>query len=237
MFINISRVVFHIAVIIVTIGALSCQSEQTIRSSSDKDKVTKIVNITEINQQSTTDKFTAFPGVGIGNAIVNIPVEEEIRRLGKPISDTNFNPDSGTCSDRLIQWYIKSVDSQEEGYLLKGFAKDNIILQLSVESSSNIKTVENVGIGNTPEEVEQKYKSLDSFVDLSHTLPNQETYLTYWVDDVQGIAFEFYFDKKKRKRLVSGLYLFIPNSKFHPFLCSTPNEFWKSLEKFKVEYP
>jgi hypothetical protein len=87
-----------------------------------------------------------------------------------------------------------------------------------------------------PESVRSKYRNLETYVLLgSGSKVNGGRDLVYWVDGQNGIAFEFYYNSKARKRRVSKIIVFEPHSDFQPEGCLSPPQQLRKLPSFALE--
>ena len=51
--------------------------------------------------------------------------------------------------------------------------------------------------------------------------------LIYWVDEKAGVAFEFYWNRRKKYRLVGGIDVFVPGTDYRPDGCISPPQQWR----------
>jgi hypothetical protein len=118
-------------------------------------------------------------------------------------------------------------------YLLRGG-----IAQIEV-AAPRYHTVDGITEGSSPEEVRRHYPGLKAYAVLNSAVDfvgGRD--LIFWVDRESGIAFEFQYDRKARKRFVKSVSVFMPGTDFLPHgRCVELPQEWHELERFSLEPP
>jgi len=153
----------------------------------------------------------------------------------KPNVDFEYNYDKNCCECEYSDYHWLPPDYKTNGLFF--YLKQERIYQISVQSDL-FPTVEGIKQESTPQEVRRNYPNANkAFVYLnSGGKENGGRNLVYWVANDSGIAFEFYYHPKKRRRFVNAVIVFEPKSEFQPDGCtaSETREF-AEIEPFTVE--
>jgi hypothetical protein len=144
-------------------------------------------------------------------------------------------PDYG-CGYEYSEVHWIPPDYQGNGLFI--YLKKNLIFEIMVQSK-RFPTKEGITQYSSPKQVKLAYPNLvKAFVLLgSASTINGPRDLVYWVDPKSGIAFEFYYDGKQQKRLVSSVIIFTPNTNFQPEGCVGPPRKLKEVAPYTLEPP
>ena len=172
------------------------------------------------------------PGQSVGLLRLGDSHEHAVELLGKTEEDYNFENNKSACARSEMHWADVELDSN--GVFL--YLKDSRIYQI-VAATPRYATREGIKSGDTPGLVRRYYPSIQAFALLgsgSQVVGGRD--VIYWVDQQQGIAFEFYYDSKTRKRYLEGIVVFDPEVSFLPEGCISPPQKWVKLKPFSLEH-
>ncbi len=130
-----------------------------------------------------------------------------------------------TCDQRAeVHWLDQNAFSGVFIYL-----RDDMVIQIE-SGTPNFHTSDGITVDSDPNEIRSHHKGLRYFL-LEHSdsdlVGGRD--LIYWVDAGQGIAFETYYNRKKRRRKISLISVFRPNTEFRPSTCVEPPQKWVEL--------
>jgi hypothetical protein len=160
------------------------------------------------------------PGVGVLVAVGSI---REALEEGRPPATTREYTDSfPDCAPRTeITWPETGGNGNVSAFLRNG-----VVFQ--VESATRrYSTIEGITVNSSPSQVKRHYKALEAYVlDPSGGQESDFHDLNYWVSRKEGIAFEFAYSPKNRRRFVSKVIVFAPGTEFFPEGCIPPTQRW-----------
>lgn len=142
----------------------------------------------------------------------------------QPRLDQDFPGNS--CWDRSYHW----VDVKADATGVYAYFKEVHIFQMSVQTpryhlSSGVK------VGATKRQVLEAYPN-GRWYTLLHNggadVGGRD--LDYWVDRDSGIAFSFYWSRRKAKRLVLGIDIFQKGTEYLPDGCISPPQQWQQMK-------
>ncbi len=156
----------------------------------------------------------------------------------KPNYDEEYTYDKKCCGCSFTFSEIHWLPPKFENNGLFIYFREGRVFQIMVETD-RFPTAEKIKPDSAPREVRQHYPNLNkAFVLLgsgADVVGGRE--LIYWVAIDSGIAFEFYYNRRKNQRLVKSVIVFEPNSEFQPNGCvSNPQEL-KEIEPYSLEAP
>lgn len=192
-----------------------------------------------------TDYVVPRPGVIVaGNSVGDLRLGDardrisEIFRL-KPNIDGEVFLISGplACHRTEIHWLDMEKKNQElvvhNGVWI--YVKDDRVFQIESETP-RFRSPEGLTEQSLPEQVRHSYKNLEAFALInSSNKINGPRDLVYWVNTEKGIAFEFYYNQVRRRRLVAKIAVFTPETTFQPQGCVDEPQVWKKLELYSLE--
>jgi hypothetical protein len=115
------------------------------------------------------------------------------------------------------------------------YAKEDRVAQIE-SMTPRFRTPEGITEQSRPEQVRHSYKNLQAFgLVNSGSKINGYRDLVYWVAKEKGIAFEFYYDNVRHRRLVSKIAIFAPDTQFQPEGCVDEPQSWKELVPYSLE--
>ncbi len=129
------------------------------------------------------------------------------------------------CPERSYHWL--DIDRNATG--VYGLFKDGKIYQISVHTP-RFGLSNGVHIDSTVDQVKQAYPAGQQYMltgSGSAVVGGKD--LLYWVDQVDGIAFELYWNKKSSRRLVSSIDIFKAGTEYRPEGCISPPQSWKRV--------
>jgi hypothetical protein len=164
--------------------------------------------------------------------------ERVLELFPKKSGDEEYTYDKNCCGCSFTFSEIHWLPPKFENNGLFIYLREGRVFQIMVETD-RFSTSEKVKPDSTPKEVRQHYPNLKkAFVLLgsgADVVGGRE--LIYWADSIAGIAFEFYYNRRKNQRLVKSVIVFEPNSEFQPNGCvSIPQEL-KEIEPYSLEAP
>lgn len=154
----------------------------------------------------------------------------------KPNYDEEYTYDENCCG---CNYAFSEIHWLPPGFKANGlfiYLREGRVFQIRVEID-RFPTAEKIKQDSTPKEVRQHYPNLKKAYVLlgsgAQIVGGRE--LVYWVDSESGIAFEFYYNRRKNQRLVKSVIIFEPRSEFQPDGCvSVPQEL-KEIKPYSLE--
>jgi hypothetical protein len=149
--------------------------------------------------------------------------------------ETNFTKDESDCGYDYTEIIWHPLDFKGELFI---YLKKDAVFEVMVQTK-HFPTAEGITQYSSPKQVRQHYPNLKKAYVLlgSASKVNGPRNLVYWVDGESGIAFEFYYDSRKRQRLVSSVIIFQPNTEFHPYGCTGAPQELKEIGPYTLEPP
>jgi hypothetical protein len=181
-----------------------------------------------VDQKPESDAALIKPGRSVGVLHLGDTRDKLIKVLGEKLEEYTYD-DPVKYSE--MHWY----DAEADRNGIFAYLKDGRVFQIESDTP-RYRTAEGVTSDATPESVHSKYPDLQAYILLgSGSKVNGGRDLVYWVDRQRGIAFEFYYNSKAKKRRVSKTIVFEPGSEFQPEgHVSSPQELRK-LKAFALE--
>jgi hypothetical protein len=168
-----------------------------------------------LSNGSPDERALIVPGQKVGSLQLGNTGDQSLKLLGPKKEEYNYdNP----CKYSEMHWYDMELDTN--GIFV--YLKDGKIFQLEA-ATPRYRTAEGITEESSPDVVRRRFPQLRSYVLLnsgSDIVGGRD--LIYWVDRADGIAFEFYYNRKAKKRRVSKVIIFNPNSEFQPEGCVSP---------------
>lgn len=137
------------------------------------------------------------------------------------------------CPITEIHWLDRELDA--DGVFV--YLENGRVFQIEA-ATPRYRTAEGITIHSSPTKVQWHYAHLRAYVlrnSGADIVGGRD--LIYWVERQQGIAFELYYDRAARKRLVHEVIVFQPGTEFQPDGCLRPPQEWLELEPFSLEPP
>ncbi len=148
----------------------------------------------------------------------------------KPSIDSEY--DYFSCGLRKeIHW----LDLEKKASGLFVYLREGKVFQIE-SGTPRFRTPEGITLGGYPSKVRRHYPDLRTFVlrySGGDVVGGRD--LIYWVDQSRGIAFEFYFDRRAKKRLVLKVIVFDPITDFAPAGCVVEPQEWAELPPYSLE--
>jgi len=187
-----------------------------------------IISPTPETQLQNHGRNEIIHGVGGAKLRIGDTRSRTLETLGDPSEEYDLG--GQRCDYVEMHW----IDIKHGGDGIYAFFREGKVNQLRF-SSSLYRTPEGIGLYSSPVEVRNVYKKRKRLHELQEYILensaqqyNGSEDLIFWVDQNQGIAFEFYFDRNQRKRLLWSIEIFEPNTPFLPDTCVLyPKKFTK----------
>ena len=168
----------------------------------------------------------AIPGHSVGDVRLGSDLKQFSSVFPKhPNIDEHYSKD--WCGNEAYHWV--DLDSGSGGVF--AYLTGQRIVQLSIQTGRYSLT-NGLSVGSTEQRVKhyypnaRKYQLLGSGGDI-----NGGRDLRYVVDKSSGVAFELYWDHRRKGRFVSAIDIFYPNAEFRPEDCVAPPRQWKVLPR------
>jgi len=136
-------------------------------------------------------------------------------------------PDSQCGAGRIYHW----VDIDHDATGIYAYFKNGNIYQLSVHTP-RLALANGIKVEASEERAKSTYPKGRGYVLLhsgSATVGGRD--LVYWVDKDTGVAFELYWNRHKKQRLISGIDIFPKGSDYRPESCISPPQQWQERER------
>jgi hypothetical protein len=180
------------------------------------------------------------------NAWGHVPPPEGLIRPGEGVSGVNLGshfsnfeavfprharldedmPDTQCGAGRVYHWL--DIDKRANG--IYAYLKDDQIYQLSIQTP-RFSLPNGLKVDAPENRVKTTYPHGRAYVLLgSHMEALGGRDLIYWVDQKEGLAFELYWNKTKKKRLVRAIDIFRKGADYRPEGCISPPQQWRELE-------
>ncbi len=138
--------------------------------------------------------------------------------------DAQNNLQNG-CPERSYHWL--DLDRNANG--VYALFKSGRIYQMSIHTP-RFALSDGIHVNSTTEEVKRAYPTGHKYVLVgsgSAVVGGKD--LLYWVDKAHGVAFELYWNARRRERLVSSIDIFARGSEYLPGGCISTPQLWKSV--------
>jgi hypothetical protein len=152
----------------------------------------------------------------------------------KPNIDLEYNYDQKCCGCDFSDYHWLPPDFKSNGLFF--YLKQGRIYQISVQSDL-FATSKGVKLESTPETVRRQYPDANRayvYLNSSSKFTGWRN-IVYWVDGISGVAFEFYYDRKERRRYVGAIIVFDPESEFQPDGCTSSLREFTELAPYTIE--
>lgn len=193
-------------------------SIQTIEATSPIPGVAVISPTPEIEVQNR-DSNEIIAGKGGAKIRIGDTRSQILEILGDPSEE--YDLAGRQCDYVEMHW----IDIKYGGDGIYAFLKDGKVSQLKF-SSSLYETSDGLGFESTPADVRKAYKKNKRLHELEEYIlensgqeHNGGEDLIFWVDQGQGIAFQFNFYRKQKKRRSWSIEVFEPDIPFLPETC------------------
>jgi hypothetical protein len=134
---------------------------------------------------------------------------------------------------KMVEWFDKAL--VQAGLFI--YLRNDKVFQIESETT-RFRTADGVTEQSFPEDVKRQYPDLEAYELLKSA--NELTggkNLIYWVDRNKGIAFSFYYNTRRQRRLVARVIVFEPDTDFEPHGCVTKPQSLKVLRPYSLEPP
>ena len=183
-----------------------------------------------VSQKMTTDDRLIIAGSNVGMLKLGYTREALLNILGNEREEYNH---TDPCKYTEMHWY--DVKADRNGIFV--YLRNGRVYQIESDTP-RFRTAEGITSDARPEDVRTHFPQLQAYVLVnsgSDVVGGRD--LIYWVDQQSGIAFEFYYNRKERKRRVSKIIVFDPRSDFQQSGCVSPPQTLLKLEPFSLEAP
>ena len=201
-------------------------------------------NLRQSKLKAKTRTVLIIAGKNVGDLHLGDSRARAIELFGR--LDTEYDYDIKTklnCSKRkeLRFWELRDKTSPlhfDYGNGAWVYLKNDKVVQIKVQSQE-IKTSEGLTLFSQPNKVRRFYPNIKTFVELnSGANVDGGRNLIFWIDEQQGIAFEFQYMANYKARRVAYIYVFEPNTEFLPEGCIyLETQGWQEIKPFSIEEP
>ncbi len=171
--------------------------------------------------------------------------QRAIELFGRP--DTEYDYDNETKLDcsrntkelRFWELYDKSspfFSGRGNGAWV--YLRDDKIFQIKIQSDK-FATKDGITVMSDPKKVKRLYPNSEAWVEINTQCDcTGGQNLIYWIDKGSGIAFEFHYHQKLRKKYLAYVFVFEPNTAFLPDGCVfLETQAWEQLPPFILTEP
>jgi hypothetical protein len=181
-------------------------------------------------------------GQSVGRLYLGDSREQAVRQFGRMDTEYDYH-DPTSCGEikELRFWEFNDKSNPFfEGYGNGAwvYLRDNRIFQIKVQSEK-LKTEDGITVMSDPQKVKRLYPDAEAYVELnSQSDVDGGDNLLYWIDSNNGIAFEFQYYRKLKKKTLAYVYIFEPNTVFYPGGCvDLQTQGWEKLRPFTLNEP
>ena len=170
------------------------------------------------------------PGRSVGTLHLGDTRERVLELFPKKVADEEYDY-APACPVTEIHWLDPSFDAN--GLFI--FLHSGRVIQIQAETP-RFRTREGITEESSPALVRRHYPRIETYVLLNsgaEIVGGRD--LIYWIDRHQGITFEFYYDRRARKRRVKSVIVFEPGTEFQPGACEQFKWQWRKLKPFALE--
>jgi hypothetical protein len=189
-----------------------------------------------IASQLPSNPNLTIPGTSVGLLQLGDTRARVLELFPKKAEEHTYDKNCCGCSFDFSEIHWVPPDFKNNGLFI--YLRQGRVFQIMVETNL-FPTRDTISEDSTPDEVRRHYPNLrKAFVLLgsgADVVGGRE--LTYWVDSGAGIAFEFYYNRKRGQRLVKSIIVFEPNSEFQPNGCVSEPQKLKEIEPYSLEAP
>ena len=134
---------------------------------------------------------------------------------------------------KMVEWLDKAL--AQSG--LDIYLRNDKVFQIESQST-RFRTADGIAEQSLPEDVKRQYPDLEAYelLNSGNKLTGDKN-LIYWVDRNKGIAFSFYYDIRRQRRLVARVIVFEPKTDFEPNGCVTAPQKLRKLRPYFLEPP
>ncbi len=232
-------IIQHFCFIFFTFLIVACSSNCAAQKQNVTNTTqTEVAKPSPIPPPSPNNPNLAVAGKNVGLLKLGDTREQVLELFPKKSGDEEYTYDKNCCGCSFTFSEIHWLPPKFENNGLFIYLREGRVFQIMTESDF-FPTAEKIKPDSTPKEVRQRYPNLKkAFVLLgsgANVVGGRE--LVYWVNSESGIAFEFYYNRRKGQRLVKSIIVFEPDSDFQPNGCvSIPQEL-KEIEPYSLEAP
>jgi hypothetical protein len=170
--------------------------------------------------------LSAIPGHSVGDVTLGSDLKRFSSMFPKHPNIDQYDP-RDWCGNEIYHW----VDLDLGAAGVFAYLANQRIVQLSIQTG-RYSLANGLSVGSTEERVKlyypnaRKYRLLGSGSDI-----NGGRDLLYMVDESSGVAFELYWDHRRKGRFVSAIDIFYPNADYRPEACVAPPRQWKAVPR------
>ena len=188
-------------------------------------------------------------GESVGNLFLGDDFERAKEVYGEIESDYDYGrigggpiPTQLGCGNYRGIHFWNSKDKKDPLYFDYGgawvYLREGKVFQIKIQSP-NFATAERITVGSAPAEVKYSYPTSEAWVKLNSSCNcTGGDNLLYWIDRSKGIAFEFHYHQKLKKKYLAYVFVFEPNTDFLPDGCVyLETQGWEKLPPFTLTEP
>jgi hypothetical protein len=191
-----------------------------------------------LGQPWTTDighelRVEIIPGTSVGPIRLgdnNDGVVEVLAEFPKIVQQVQYS----FCGRmKMVEWFDKAL--VQTGLFI--YLRNDKVFQIESETT-RFRTADGITEQSLPEDVKRQYRDLEAYELLksANDLTGGKD-LIYWVDRKKGIAFSFYYNTRRQRRLVARVIVFEPETDFEPNGCVTKPQTLRELPPYSLEPP
>lgn len=189
-------------------------------------------------------KSLIVPGQSVGELKLGQSKEQFRNVLNwKPNVDEDYSyPGSSGCLAREeLHWLDAGNPPFSAGTTVHAgvfaYLRNGRIFQIAV-ATPLFQTADGITENSSPEKVKRSYPHLEAYWRVNQRdLATGDRDFIYWVDENKGVAFEFFYARNVRKRLVYRIYVFEQGANFVPEGCIQSPQSWRKLQPYSLEPP
>jgi len=188
----------------------------------------------ERGTRGTTGKaIVIIPGQSVGPLRIGDLRQAAVSQLGQPNEEYTFDENSlGPCRYTEAHWLDLEHDDR---WGIFTYSNNDRIYQIMVDTP-RYSTTDGLTSDSSPEQVRRRFPKTEAYILLgsgSKVVGGRD--LIYWVDRSAGIAFEFYFHQKLKRRRVGRIIVFEKGRLFLPAGCISPPQELRQLKPLSLE--
>ncbi len=185
------------------------------------------------------------PGQSVGRLFLGDSRDRAIELFGRVDTEYDYDSDTKLKCNRNIKelrfWEFKDKSSPFYDKYGNGawvILRDDKIFQIKVQSDK-IKTKDYITVMSDPNLVKRLYPHSEAYVKINSQCDcTGGDNLLYWIDTENGIAFEFHYNQRLKKKYLAYVFVFEPNTTFYPDGCVfLETQGWEKLKPFTLNEP
>jgi len=186
------------------------------------------------DDNSLSTQVTIEPGSRVGPIKLGDTRDRALELFPKKAEDQEWEDKCG--GGTTLDW-VDAQNSNGHGDLFIRVNKKGKIFQIE-SATTRFHTAEGITIFDHVEKIAEAYKDLRAYTLLTPPDPARgDRPLIFWIDKRRGIAFEFAYYPKERKRYLYKIIVFEPNKNICPEDETVGSPKWQTLAPYALEPP